>query len=108
MHQDKYIDVEEVQAVADTVTRTGANVREAAAYAQEADPDWWMWGAVGAPLAYGYFEAVPHIQGILQGTAEAIEGLAKRIDTAALAVAACDEESMNRFNELGSELAGGI
>ncbi|THV23537.1 type VII secretion target [Glycomyces paridis] len=107
MSDRKHAEPEAIEEIAEAVRRAGDVTADAAAYAQEADPDLYMWGAVGLPLAYGYFEAVEHVHGILERLPGALAGLATRIDQAAKAIAASDEDSANEFNTLEDETGEG-
>lgn len=107
MSDGTYAEPEEIEEIAAAVQRCGETMADAAAYAQEADPDLYMWGAVGLPLAYGYSEAVEHIHDILGRMPAALDGLGTRIEQAAKAIAASDEDAANDFNTLEDETAGG-
>lgn len=99
------IDVEAVKSVASSIRDASGTMTEAAAYAQEADPELYMWGAVGLQLAYVYFEATPHIHGILNRIPAALTGVADRIEASAAAVDECDQDISRGFAELENEAA---
>lgn len=109
MSDSTEVDVDEVVSVAGTVRSAGESMEDAAAYAEEADPDMYMWGMVGLPLAYVYFEATPHIHDMLKRMPDAIAGVAKRIEDSAGAASDCDDEIARGFDKVHDELnsAGG-
>lgn len=100
MSNGTYAEIEEIESVAEAIRTTAGGLEEAAAYAEEADPDMYMWGMVGLPLAYVYFEATPHIHDILKRMPGAVEGVAQRIADAASAISASDEEAKSDFDKL--------
>ena len=106
MPDEKYAEVEEMESIVKLVQQTGETMKEAAAYAVEADPDMYMWGAVGAPFAFVYFQATPHIHDILHRMPDAIGGVARRIAEAAESITDCDEEAKGAFDDLHGALEG--
>lgn len=106
MSNGTQIEVEEVESVAKSIRGAAETMGEAASYAVEADPDLYMWGAVGLPLAYVYFEATPHIHEMLHRIPEALTGVADRIEASAGEVDACDQEISRGFDDIQNEAEG--
>ena len=103
MPDGSFIETERVEAVAEAVQGAAGTMGEAASYAEEADPDPYMWGVVGAPLGLAYTEVSSRIQSVLDRLPDAFAGLAGRIDESARAVADCDAEVGERFGRLFDE-----
>lgn len=53
---------------------------QAAQYAKDADPDWWMWGISGTPFAAIYFPASNGMQWLFSQVGPGLEGVVETID----------------------------
>lgn len=104
MPEGRFIETDEVESVAEEVRKAGDGMREAAAYAKEADPDAYMFGLVGSALGLAYVAAAPRIHAILGSLPEAFSGLADRIEASAAAVAEVDAETKDQFDRLLDEI----
>lgn len=100
-----FIEVDRVGDITEEVRQAAVGMREAAAYAKEADPDPYMWGVVGAPLGLMYEEASSRVQAVLDRVPDAFDGVAERIDESARAIADCDAEVGRRLDGLRGEIA---
>lgn len=104
MPEEKFIETDEVESVAEEARKAGDGMRTAASYAKEADPDPYMFGYVGLTLGLAYAEVAPHIHSILDSLPEAFSGLADRIQASADAVAEADAETKDKFDRLLDEI----
>lgn len=73
-------------------------------YAQDADPDWHMWGIPGITLAQLYFASADRIHEILAQFAPATSGLGQRFIDCAKDYTDSDEESGREFDEQEGEI----
>ncbi|MEU6860502.1 hypothetical protein AB0B28_16730 [Glycomyces sp. NPDC046736] len=73
-------------------------------YAQDADPDWHMWGVPGIALAQYYFESADRIHEILKQFAPAASGLGQRFIDCAKDYTDSDEESGREFDDQSGEI----
>ena len=74
-------------------------------YAQDADPDWHMWGVPGVPLAEVYFSSAEAIHTILKEFGPATAGLGQRFSDCAKRYTEADEANSSGFDELEGEMA---
>jgi hypothetical protein len=98
--KNRYAEVEEIESVSQGVRGAAQVMGEAAAYAADANPDMYMWGLVGMPFAQAYFMATPQIHLTFHRIPAALEGVAKRIEEAAKAIADNDDEVSRSFDEI--------
>jgi hypothetical protein len=79
-HEGFDVDTETVREAAGFLRVLGGDFAEIADYAQEADPDWWMWGGTGVMMAQQYEAAAGQIRIILGKFDPAVQGIAQRIE----------------------------
>jgi hypothetical protein len=100
------VDPDQVRAGASALKGTTAEIEALADYAQEANPDWWMWGLPGLFFAPPYFAIAQYFQNELKEVAEAVECLAEGIEDCAEDYAACDAEAEHDLTAVGGDLEG--
>jgi len=73
-------------------------------YASEADPEWYVWGSYGTPLAMLYFQSADRIQAILKEFQPATEGLAQRLIDCADAYEDADGQTSDELGQIEGEI----
>lgn len=73
-------------------------------YAEDADPDWHMWGVPGIALAQLYFASADAIHTILKEFDPATSGLGQRFIDCAKDYTDSDEESGKEFDDQEGEI----
>ncbi|MFC4337905.1 type VII secretion target [Salininema proteolyticum] len=99
-----HMQCDDVRTVAKAVKSTGSGLSAAAEYAKEADPDPYMWGAVGAPLGIVYEEAATTVQDMLSRLPDALNGVADRINAAVDKTEDCDGKAARDLDGILNDL----
>ncbi|MEU5155297.1 type VII secretion target [Glycomyces sp. NPDC021274] len=104
MSQDLSVDPDAIRAEGERLKALAGDFDIVADYAQDADPDWHMWGVPGIALAQLYFASADQIHTILKEFAPATSGLAQRFIDCAEAYTDSDEESGKEFDDLEGDI----
>lgn len=78
-----HVDFAGLTAAEERLKRLSGNSSDIAAVAKDADPEWFIWGLFGAPLAAGYFPLAEQIHTHLKDLTEALDANATRINQCA-------------------------
>lgn len=102
------VDAEKLRTAAETLRGVSGEAGALADYAQEADPDWWMWGLGGIPFAAMYFPVVEgYVHPSFQEAVDSIEGLAASIQACADDHEGNDAEIAKALEKIAGEIEGG-
>jgi uncharacterized protein YukE len=100
------VDPEKLRAAAAALHQSEGEIQSLADYAQEADPEWWMWGVAGLVMAPAYFALADFFHTSMTDSIDAVSGLADRIDECAAEHSASDVEIAADLGKIGAELRG--
>ncbi|HEX2144461.1 MAG TPA: hypothetical protein VHG10_08135 [Glycomyces sp.] len=101
---DLSVDPEAIKAEGERLKGLAGDFSIVADYAQDADPDWHMWGVPGVQLAQVYFASADAIHQILKEFDPAVSGLGQRFIDCANDYTDSDEESGKEFDDLDGEI----
>lgn len=103
------VDAEKLRSAAEALRGISGEAQALADYAQEADPDWWMWGLGGAPFAALYF---PVAEGIIHPAfaqvVDSLEGMATSLEQCADDHEGNDTEIARALDKIGQEIEGRV
>jgi hypothetical protein len=103
-NSDISVDPDGIRAEGERLKSLAGDFSIVADYAQDADPDWHMWGVPGIALAQLYFASADQIHTILKEFDPATSGLAQRFIDCANDYADTDEENGRGFDDIEGDI----
>ncbi|MEV3938345.1 hypothetical protein AB0K52_20505 [Glycomyces sp. NPDC049804] len=103
-NSDLSVDPDAIEAEGERLKSLAPDFSIVADYAQDADPDWHMWGVPGVTLAQLYFASADAIHEILKEFDPAVSGLAQRFIDCAKDYRDTDEGNGRDFDDIEGDI----
>ena len=100
------VKLEELATAETDLRGLAKNGEEAAKLAADSDPDWYVWGLLGATLASAYFDTADEVHGHLTNMHQALNAHADRIKTCADSYRVKEEDNKATMDAIRRRLDG--
>ncbi|GLZ81810.1 hypothetical protein Afil01_66170 [Actinorhabdospora filicis] len=101
-----HVDFAGMTAAEGRLKRLSDNSSDIATVAKDADPEWFIWGLFGSPLAAGYFPLAEQIHTHLKDLTEALNANATRINECAAQYKQREEDTTATMDIIQRRLDG--
>lgn len=91
------VEPEQIRTCAADLHRIRERAADILELAEDANPDWYIWGAAGAPLAAIYWRYADDLHRHLRMMGEALDDKAEALTCTADAYEECDQQMANAF-----------